>query len=233
MKKITLFILLISSITYAQTGQPTETNSSKIKVYTPSSSSVSAADNSYKWTVKTDLLSFVSGELPIIGEYRVGKKFGAEVSLGATYGILDLSDYVDEEGSTFETKSKFGTSFRAGMKYYPSSDYDAIEGWAFGLQFFTRTNKKEYVADSYYDVDVTFGEDSRTKTGLALTISKQVFGDSNISFEYLIGLGFAKVKHDFLTSAYDSNNSNYILIPNSTSETVPNLQLGCRIGFGN
>lgn len=229
MKKITVLILLISSINYAQTSQPTETNSSKIKVYTPSSSSVSSTDNSYKWTVKTDLLSFVSGELPIIGEYRIAKKLGAEVSLGATYGILDLSDFADEDDSSFETKSKFGTSFRAGIKYYPSSDYDAIEGWAFGLQFFTRTNKKEYVADGYYDVDPSFGEDSKTKTGLALTISKQVFGDSNISFEYLIGLGFAKVKHDFL----DYDGSNDKIIQTSISETLPNLQLGCRIGFGN
>nr|WP_315195855.1 hypothetical protein [uncultured Flavobacterium sp.] len=241
MKKIILLNLLFSSFVYSQTNGVTEQSTSKIKVYSPSSSSASSSTaDTYKWTVKTDVFSFVSGEFPIIGEYRFLKSLSAEVSAAATYGLYDNFGIFDEgydgEGSTFETKAAMGSSFRAGIKYYPSSDYDAIEGWAFGVQFFTRTNNRDYKPDSYRELNLSSEKDSRNKTGLALTISKQVFSDSNIAFEYMLGIGFASVKHDFHTyeDNYGTGNTvTYTITPQSIKETVPNFQLGCRIGFGN
>ncbi|MEO7977063.1 hypothetical protein [Flavobacterium sp.] len=243
MKKIILLSLLFSSIAQSQTNGTTEQTSSKIKVYSPSSSTSTTANssNSYKWTVKTDLFSFVSGEFPVIGEYRVLKNMSVEASAGLTYGLYDnfgiFEEEYDGEGSTFETKASMGNSFRAGIKFYPSSDYDAIEGWAFGIQFFSRTNNREYSSDNYSENEYNFGgeKDSRNKTGLALTISKQVFTDSNISFEWILGIGFAKVKHEFFTENFEESDSepNYFLKSNTTKETIPNFQLGCRIGFGN
>lgn len=242
MKKIIFLSLLVSSFSFAQTNGATEQTSSKIKVYSPSSS-VKAVAETYKWTVKTDIFSYVSGEFPIIGEYRFAKKLSAEVSAGLTYGLYEnfglFEDGYSGEGSSFSTKAAMGTAFRGGVKFYPSSDYDAIEGWAFGLQLFSRTNNREYTTDYYstQNYNLTGEKDSRTKTGLALTISKQVFWDSNISFEYILGIGFASVKHDFLTENYEydsgTGNYNYYLKPNSIKETIPNFQLGCRIGFGN
>jgi hypothetical protein len=244
MKKIILLGFLISSSVYSQTSGTTEQSSNKIKVYTPSSSAASAAE-SYKWTVKTDFFSFASGEFPIIGEYRVLKNMSVEASAGVTYGFYENTSLFEDgysgSGTTFESKAAMGSCFRAGLKYYASSDYDAIEGWAFGLQFFTRTNNREYKANSENDYsqnqyDLNGQQDSRNKTGLELTISKQIFSDSNISVEWLMGIGFAKVKHDFLigNSSYDNNGKNiYSLKTNTTEETVPNFHFGFRLGFGN
>jgi len=244
MKKIILLTFFVTSFLNAQnTGTTDEQSSSKIKVYTPSSSAAKAAD-SYKWTVKTDLFSFASGEFPIIAEYRFAKKLSAEVSAGLTFGLYDnfgiFNEGYDGDGSYFDSKPAMGSSFRGGVKFYPSSDYDAIEGWAFGLQVFSRKNNREYTTDNYgYSGTIDFSgeKDSRTKTGIALTISKQIFWDSNISFEYLIGIGIASVNHEYITEngVYDpgTGNTNYSLVKNSNKETVPNIQLGCRIGFGN
>ncbi len=242
MKKIIFLSLLVSGFSFAQTNGATEQTSSKIKVYSPSSS-MKAVSETYKWTVKTDVFSYLSGEFPVIGEYRFAKNFSAEVSAGLTYGLYENFGVFQEdysgEGSTFSTKAAMGTAFRGGVKFYPSSDYDAIEGWSFGLQLFSRTNNREYTNESYNATNYSLiGEkDSRTKSGLALTIAKQIFWDSNISFEYLLGIGFASVNHEFLTeiSEYDSGtgNYNYYLKQNSVKETIPNFQLGCRIGFGN
>jgi hypothetical protein len=240
MKKIIFLSLLVSSFSFAQTNGATEQTSSKIKVYSPSSS-MKAVSETYKWTVKTDVFSYVSGEFPIIGEYRFAKKLSVEVSAGLTYGLYEnfgiFVDGYSGEGTSFSTKAAMGSSFRGGIKFYPSSDYDAIEGWAFGLQLFSRTNNRDYTKENYssQSFDLSNEKDSRTKTGLALTISKQVFWDSNISFEYILGIGFASVKHDFLTqnSTNNSGTNTYYLKPNSIKETVPNFQLGCRIGFGN
>jgi hypothetical protein len=242
MKKIIFLSLLVSSFSFAQTNGTTEQTSSKIKVYSPSSSLKTSSD-SYKWTVKTDLFSYISGEFPVIAEYKFAKKLSAEVSAGLTFGLYEnfglFEDGYSGEGSSFSTKAAMGTAFRGGIKFYPSSDYDAIEGWSFGVQLFTRTNNREYTNEYYSsnDYDLTGEKDSRTKSGVALTISKQIFWDSNISFEYILGIGFASVKHDFLTenSVYDNASGNYVysLKENSLKETVPNFQLGCRIGFGN
>jgi hypothetical protein len=239
MKKIIILSLLLSTSIYSQTSNTTTQSSSKIKVYTPSSS-VASSNETYKWTVKTDVFSFVSGEFPIIGEYRFAKKLSVEASAGVTYGLYNnfgvLDEEYDGEGYTFETKAAMGSSFRAGIKFYPSSDYDAIEGWAFGLQVFTRTNNRDYKPDSYRDFNLSSEKDSRNKTGISLTISKQIYSDSNIAFEYIFGIGFASVTHDFHTykEVYGSKNSvSYPITAQSTKETVPNFQFGCRIGFGN
>ncbi|MFN7014410.1 MAG: hypothetical protein ACK4ON_09105, partial [Bacteroidia bacterium] len=153
MKKIIILTLFSFSFLNAQNnGTTNEQTSSKIKVYTPTSS-VSSSSDAYKWTVKTDLFSFVSGEFPIIAEYRFAKKLSAEVSAGLTYGLYEnfgiFNEDYEGDGITFETKPAMGSSFRAGIKFYPSSDYDAIEGWAFGLQVFSRKNNREYADDNY------------------------------------------------------------------------------------
>ncbi len=226
----------MTSSIFAQSEQ----TSSKIKVYTPSTLSGTSSADQYKWTVKTDILSFISGEFPIIGEYRFAKNFSMEASAGVTYGIYEnyglFNDRYDTKNQSFETKAAFGNSFRAGFKYYPSNDYDAIEGWAFGLQAFTRTNNRAYKPDNYIEIDLSGENDSRNKTGIAITISKQIFTDSNISFEYILGIGFANVTHDFHTykQIYDnSNKATYVIEKETIKEVIPNFQLGCRIGFGN
>ena len=80
-------------------NKPTETKEtpSRIKVYTPSgasSSSKSTSDNSYKWVVKTDVFSILTGEFPLIGEYRFAQKFSVEASAGVTYSYLP-NDFLD------------------------------------------------------------------------------------------------------------------------------------------
>lgn len=240
MKK-TLLLLLLSNFCLAQTKETKETEETKesrvIKVYTPTTSAKYQSDNSYKWAVKTDLFSFISGEFPIIGEYRVSKKISVEASVAATYSFYEnfsiLGDEEEDSYTTFETKSAMGSAFRAGFKFYPSSDYDAIEGWAFGIQLFKRTNNRDYSDDDYSGFDLSSLKDQRTKTGIALTISKQVFWDSNITFEYLIGLGIAKINHDYAIIDYNNDTNTQYLREISFEKTVPNLQLGCRIGFGN
>ena len=127
-----------------------EETPSRIKVYTPSStnskSKTNSKDNSYKWALKTDVLAFIAGEFPIIFEYRILKKLSVEGSAGITYALYPNRFFTigdDEDESTQESKAAMGTAFRAAIKYYPSSDYDAIEGWYFGIQLYNKTTNRE------------------------------------------------------------------------------------------
>ncbi len=233
MKKLLLFTtLLTTALIYSQnTTNTTSTSSNKIKVYTPSSSTSSYSkqnDNSYKWVVKTDLLAALTGEFPIIAEYKIGKKFSVEASAAVTNAFwsndFDLSSGFTDDNS----KAALGSAFRGTLKFYPSSDYDAIEGWAFGIQVFTKTTNREYKDDF---PELSGKQDSKIKTGVSLIISKQIFEDSNIAFESFVGVGLANITHEFYS--YDSTIGVNQYTPFKTSESGPNFQLGFRIGFGN
>jgi hypothetical protein len=239
-RKILLFsAVMISALNFAQ-----ETPS-RIKVYTPSGASndtKSSKDNSYRWAVKTDIFGIISGEFPVIAEYRFAPKFSVEASAGVTYAYIPndfLStndDDVDYVSGDENTKAGIGSAFRGTIKFYPSSDYDAIEGWNFGIQLFSKTTNREYNSSGNGEELLNGLKDSKTKTGVSLIIGKQIFQDSNVTFESFIGIGFANVKREYstITSFYDtSDNYAYEVQTKTLTESKPNLQLGFRIGFGN
>lgn len=244
-----IFALSFSILTKAQekTPEPVKETPSKIKVYTPSgasNSTSSSKDNSYKWAVKTDIFGILSGEFPLIGEYRFSRKFSVEASAGVTYAYLPnefLSNGDSSEGffdDNENTKAAMGTAFRGTLKFYPSSDYDAIEGWNFGIQVFSKTTNREYDVPVSDNGGLINGlKDVKSKTGVSLIIGKQVFQDSNVTFESYIGIGFARVKREAsnIESIYNNstNEYSYSLSTFSLTETKPNVQLGFRIGFGN
>ncbi len=244
-KNFTILLLLLSfSVCFSQTGKKTNTNKSttqsteeapsKIRVFSPSTSS-SKSDNSYKWAVKTDVISFITGEFPIIGEYRISDKFSVEGSVGLTYGYLtttflesDELNIIGSNTSFIESdNAKMGTSFRASIKYFPSSDYDAIEGWYFGIQLMSKTTNRGY-AENQSSYSIT-GKDTKVKTGVAIIIGKQVFSDSNVIIDSYFGGGIASTKHTFYSYDYENN----VAVENENTVSQPNILFGVRIGFGN
>lgn len=234
MKKIAYFLMLSFGTLFSQNEKnknDTGESQSKIRVYSPTTTS-NATYDTYKWVVKTDIIGYISGEFPVIGEYRFADKFSAEASLGLTYNFYSNGSFLEfDEDSYFETNAALGSSFRFGVKYYPSSDYDPIEGWAFGLQLFTRKNNREYNEDEFVSSGIEYVDrmDEKRKSGINLTISRQMFIDSNICFEMILGIGIAKTKREYLE--YDYNNS--IAYPETEEKTIPNFTLGYRMGFGN
>lgn len=236
-----LSVFLISNGLIAQTKTETTVSPSRIKVYTPSEAvnNKSTKDNSYSWVVKTDLFAIISGEFPLIAEYRFAEKFSLEGSFGATYAYLPNSflSTSDQKSGFDNTKAKLGSAFRATLKFYPSSDYDAIEGWNFGIQVFTKTTNQGYDVNSGDAFVLNDKIDSKTKTGISLIIGKQIFEDSNITFESFIGVGFAAISREYYNyySVYNPITSDYNAVAEkmTSKENSPNLQLGLRIGFGN
>lgn len=241
--KLKLFLLstvMYFSTSHAQvkTEEPTKTSPSKIRVYTPATSKATVSkDNSYKWAVKTDLFAIITGEFPVIAEYRFAPKFSVEASAAVTYGYLPNNSSFgngDDDSDYFGSKAAIGSAFRAAIKFYPSSDYDAIEGWNFGFQLFSKTSNREYESDPNGSTTLLNGlKDTKTKTGISLIIGKQIFQDSNVTFESFIGIGIANVKREYYTESYDYTNSISSIEIKNTKETLPNFQLGFRIGFGN
>lgn len=243
MKNIFTLLLLsgFSTIVVAQnkTTDTTKVTQSRIKVYSPTgiSEKSNTTSSSYSWVVKTDVLKFVTGEIPIIYERKISSKLSVEGAAGVTYSFF-ANDYTlngDEDESSFESKAAFGTVFRGTLKYYPSSDYDAIEGWSFGIQLFTKVNNREYdgAENGSYTEFLKGKKDSKSRTGIALIISQQLFQDSNICLESFLGLGYANVKSEYYTWDYDDVNNAYAVKQIKKDEGNLNIQFGFRIGFGN
>lgn len=237
MKRILLYCsaaFLFSNSVLAQTSKDSVSTPTKIRVYSPVVNS-DKKDNSYKWVVKTDVFKYITGEFALIGEYRIAKQLSAEVSVGATYGFSTKNLFVEEFDDSGESKAAMGGAYRAALKFYPSSDYDAIEGWSFGIQVLSKTNNRDYLENTYYDdAAVLLGKSSSIKkTGLALLIAHQAFQDSNIAFEWTLGLGFVNSTNSYYSNVYNPTTESYNLEHISSKESIPDLQVGFRIGFGN
>ncbi len=237
MKKILLCCtaaFLFSNSALAQTKTDSVSTPTKIRVYSPTVNA-EKKDNSYKWVVKTDVLKYLAGEFAVIGEYRFAKKLSAELSVGATYGFNTVNLFLEDFDDSENSKPALGGAYRGALKFYPSSDYDALEGWSFGVQVFTKTNNRDYTAEQSDDFSRSLeGKSSNLKkTGLALLITKQAFQDSNIAFEWTLGLGFVNATRNYHTADYNFETEMYSVKEFNTKESIPDLQLGFRIGFGN
>lgn len=245
-KLLLLSTLLLTAFSFAQVKEEEKKEpetQSRIKVYTPSSSLKKSieSNNSYKWAVKTDLFAYVVGEFPVSFEYRMTKKLAVEAAAGFTYSFIPNSGIFEDDKSQDDgdAKAAIGSVFRGTLKYYPSSDYDAIEGWNFGIQIFSKTNNRDYGTENNSpEAQALVGkQNSKVKTGISLIIGKQIFQDSNIAFESYIGVGFAKTVREFsiVESTYNSDTSTttYIVTPKKLEDTAPNFHLGFKIGFGN
>ncbi len=238
MKSFVAFAFFAFSFVSAQST--TEQTPTRIRVYTPSglqsTEKQQIVKEDYNWIIKTDLLACIAGEFPLIGEYRIAKRLSIEASAGITYGLYPNGGISELGGddSGYDAKPDTGTAFRGSIKYYPSADYDALEGWSFGIQVFTRENNRDYKPGDRDGEETLRGKkDTRIKTGMSLTIAKQVFEESNIAFETYLGLGVASVKRDHYVSApnpYDTGNS-YFPVAVSETDIKPNFQFGLRIGF--
>jgi hypothetical protein len=231
---------LIGSAQATPAETPTTQTPTKIKVYTPGSSFSSKStkkDNSYKWTIKTDVVAILTGEFPLIAEYRFAPKFSFEASAGATYAYYSNDGFLEDD--TFfgdGSKAGIGNAFRGTIKFYPSADYDALEGWSIGIQLYTKTTNRLYeesTVSTSWSQSSTMYTDSKTKNGISLILSKQVFVDSNITAEYFFGVGLANITREQPASTYDSSGKYSGIEMQKTSVQQPNFQFGTRIGFGN
>lgn len=237
-KKLLLSLLLTSIFFLENAHSQVEKQSDKIKVYSPTTSNTSNSDNSYKWTIKTDLLSFLTGEVPLIFEYRLANKFSVEGSAGLTYSFWPngMSFFGKEDNNSDTTEANIGSAFRIGVKYYPSSDWDAIEGWGFGVQLFTTKDNRGYKKDGTYiigNTNLDNYKDTEKRIGALLTISKQVFWDSNISYEYIIGVGVSSIERKHYSVEADFAKQETKFTPISSEKFAPSFKIGMRIGFGN
>jgi hypothetical protein len=231
----------LSSVCAAQQtkADTVKSTSNRIKVYTPQGDAKNSGSsaNSYSWVVKTDLLKFITGEIPLIYERKISSKFSVEGAAGITYSFFenDYLAFIEDEETQFESKAAFGSVFRGTLKYYPSSDYDAIEGWSFGIQAFMKTNNRAYDgADNGSNSEFLAGKkDTKKRTGIALIISKQLFQDSNICLESFVGFGYAHVKLSYYASDYSQLISDFEVRQIKEEEGVLNFQFGFRVGFGN
>ncbi len=224
--KIVLCALLCYSMVSAQW-----TPEVKLTEETSKNTNFIKNEASLKWAAKVDVFLMGLGEIPVSVEYRLAKKLSIEATAGITYSIfpnnfLRINSEIDPYGN--DTKAGFGSVFRGTIKFYPSAEDEALEGWNIGIQVFRKSNVRNYDNANYIPEDK---KDIKVKTGIAIIVGKQFFYDSLV-FEPFFGVGYHKMKRTFYGDVPDTADSILYYAPKELKENQLNFQLGFRIGFG-
>lgn len=223
---------------FSQVRNTNSNSDKKVKLYNADTK----ASPTFKWILKTDVVSIATGEFPLIAEFRISDDLSLEGSAGITLtqnNDNDLSkiEYFDDASVGLKGKSAIGTAFRGGVKYYISSEEDAIEGFSVGLFAFNKITKIKYekqVSDFDYVANGKF--DTKNKLGLELVLAYQYFWNKHIGTEFFLGLGAANVKREFYSTQVlsDGNGGSFQQVKhNDFNQVVENIRFGIKVGFGN
>ncbi len=238
MKNIIIFCLFITSVSFSQVRNANTESNKKVKLYKADT----VASPTYKWILKTDVVSIATGEFPLIAEFRISDDISLEGSAGVTFGKNNDSDlsnieYFSDASVALEGKSSLGTAFRAGVKYYISNEEDAVEGFSVGLFAFNKITKEKYVKEAGdFDYSVNGKFDTKNKLGLELVLAYQYFWNKHIGTEFFLGLGAANIKREFYSTQVlsDGMGGTYQDVKyNDFNEFAENIRFGIKIGFGN
>lgn len=229
---------MISSAAFSQVRNTNVETDKKVKLYQLDT----VVSPTYKWVLKTDLVSIATGEFPLIAEFRISDDVSIEGSAGVTFGSNNDSDlsnieYFSDASEALEGKSALGTAFRAGVKYYISNEEDAIEGFSVGFFAFNKVTKEKYVKEvGDFDYSVNGKFDTKSKLGLELVLAYQFFWSKHIGTELFLGLGAANIKREFYSTQVlsDGMGGTYQDVKyNDFNEFAENIRFGIKIGFGN
>ncbi len=231
-----IFIFLYSNTANAQNVvNGDSTNVNRVKVFNPSNTKdfFYASDN-YKLAVKLNPILILFGEIPVYFEHRLGEKLSGEMAVGVTLRnyYLDIADN-DNSSNTSEVidNDKFGYSFRAALKFYPSSAEEPILGYYFAPEIMTRMYYRSFQYKQGF-VPAAASSDTynlkKIQTDFKILFGYQDYLDANILIDYYLGFGIRNVNMEESNS--DINSPKYGDIGTKRSRT-PVFTAGVKLGF--
>ncbi|MBX3101679.1 MAG: hypothetical protein KF690_04160 [Bacteroidetes bacterium] len=238
--------LLLPQQGQAQDSTSTET---RIRVFEYGDHVKSSSLSTYSTAFKLNPYGLLNGEIPVFAERRITPKISLEASLGITmkdyisrmYQLMWDEEYenpFDNELSEFRTQ-KTGYTYSLAFRYFPSADYDAIEGLFFGIMWKHRAHFSEIDPASMngrYPEVTSVAKEKRVVRDLALIFGQQIFWDANISSEWMIGLGYRNTANKYLNliEQHDPQTDTYErkAVMQEKPFTGPSLILAWKLGFG-
>jgi hypothetical protein len=182
-------------------------------------------------TVKMNPLLLIQGDIPVYVEHKVAKKVTVELGLGMTYDnvITDALD-VDHYPESTEKENLMGYSIAAGLRYYPSSTYETMEGYYFAPEIRYRQYKS--ITNQYLEETINVKQ-GRNITDFKLGFGYVDFIEDRIFIDLYTGIGMRKRNYYNMVKevipASSSMPETYELW--DEDKMVPLFSLGAKIGF--
>ncbi len=188
-----------------------------------------------KHVIKANPLLFFRGEIPIYYEHALSHKLSLEVGLGVTlrdYLTLTFSgDDADDFGAGTEIIPQL--SYHIAARFYLGEDLEP-QGWYVQPEFV----HLDYVKDIRGQApDGTFTDDTyrdqRTYDDLRLLAGYQMLSwSSNWLFDVYGGVGYRSRNMNKVEERIDLTSGIYTYTLSETSDKVPVIYLGIKIGLG-
>ncbi|MFC5270789.1 DUF3575 domain-containing protein [Adhaeribacter terreus] len=183
--------------------------------------------------IKMNPLLLLQGDIPVYLERKIAKKLTIEFGLGMTYDnvVTDALD-PDHYSETTTKENLMGYSVAAGLRYYPSSTYETMEGYYFAPE--VRYRKYKSVANQYLEEPINVKQ-GRDFTDFKLGFGYVDFIEDHIFIDMYTGVGMRK--RNYFNMVRDGE-----IIDNGTTivetyelwnenKMVPLFSLGAKIGF--
>jgi hypothetical protein len=219
-----LFICFIINGAFGQTDTTKAANN--IRPKEPRSST------QLNYTVKIEPTLLANGDFPLFFERRITGKLTGVAGLGVT-GRDIIFHFIDNQIDQHEDKDKgslnrtrLGASFRAGLRFYPSSNTTVPEGFYFALLYQVKRYNWEQNFDLQNNVQ-SKNREYRRISDVLFQIGYQHINKYNMAFDVYTGLGFRSqvVRHGLRI------NDDSAVQMNTHRQLLPALYLGGQVGF--
>lgn len=221
MKCLVNVIILLFTITgFSQEGP-------KVVVFNSSTNEQKSVDKFNLF--KISVLEPFSGDISFYYERILNQNISAEIGLGFTttdYVNIFLEDAFDE--SYDDRTSLIGTSFAAGIRYYP---YLAGDEFYIAPEFKYRYYHNTYEPTSFGSSPAQSYKEAKSMTNLRVTIGYVYMFDSRIFIDYYASVGIAFIKKSFYEATYDDNTGLYGYELNESRTPRPRISLGIKFGL--
>ncbi|MBK0404223.1 DUF3575 domain-containing protein [Adhaeribacter sp. BT258] len=184
-------------------------------------------------SIKMNPLLLLQGDIPVYIEQKVAKKLTIELGLGMTYDNV-ITDALDPDHYSESTQKEnlMGYSIAAGLRYYPSSTYETMEGYYFAPEIRYRQYKS--IANQYLEetIDVKQGRDL---TDFKLGFGYVDFIEDRIFIDMYTGIGMRNRKYHNMVrdgeTVYNGTTTVETYEVWNENKMVPLFSLGAKIGF--
>ena len=190
--------------------------------------------------VKFNPIMALMGDIPFYYERKLTKVITAEVALGLTlynYALLVWDITVEPNADIMDEKKSPGGSFRLGLRLFPFTYSEALQGWYLSPEFTVRSfNAKVSECDSLNGSSLGnyAVKEHRTLKDFRFLMGYQEVYSSSFVLDFYFGVGVRKHGGEIVNCIRDIDVSpiKYRTIEEPVSRVGPLLLMGLKVGFG-
>lgn len=192
-----------------------------------------------KFALKASPLQLLSGNFPLLFEWKAGKNVGFEVGGGATSydPFYELGRRIREPNGDIEVRPDLGFSASLGLRYYFSSNNPAMEGGYFSFMGeYRRYNDICAMCQTGWGQpqvnQLLFLKEARNQTYVRTLLGYQIITPSNFLIDLYLGLGL-RYRYNQVVECVSETNGLRRPSLQTVQGITPTFSMGLKLGFAN